>query len=75
LTNSIFQEEIPRYMDTPVMHKVGQLDDILCDVGVVDDGKDQILISVFTKTDQSEEYASDFIAGISAKLYNELRRK
>jgi beta-lactamase class A len=75
LTNSIFNEEIPRYMLVPVPHKVGQLDDIMADVGVVDDGRDQILISVFTKSKRNEAYVSDFIADISAKLYNELRRK
>jgi len=75
LANTIFYDEIPRHMLTPVYHKVGQLDDVLCDVGVVDDGKDQILISAYTRTSQSETYASDFIANISAKLYNALRRK
>ncbi|MEG6586809.1 serine hydrolase [Dendrosporobacter sp. 1207_IL3150] len=75
LGNTIFHDEIPRHMMTPVYHKVGQLDDVLCDVGVIDDGKDQILISAYTRTKQSDVYASDFIANISAKLYNELRRK
>jgi beta-lactamase class A len=74
LANSIFDEEIPRFMQTPVMHKVGELDDVLCDVGIVDDGKDAILISVYTSTKRPVAYASDFIANISAKLYNELRR-
>lgn len=75
LANSIFHDEIPRYMETTVMHKVGELDSILCDVGVVDDGKDQILISVYTSNDVSAQYASDYIATTSAKLYNALRRK
>jgi beta-lactamase class A len=75
LANTIYNEEIPRYMLTPVMHKVGELDDVLCDVGIVDDGKDRILISAYTRTPTSEQYASDFIANISAKLYNALRRK
>lgn len=75
LANTIFHDEIPRYMLTPVMHKVGELDDVLCDVGIVDDGKDQILISAYTRTQQPSYYASDFIANISAKLYNALRRK
>jgi hypothetical protein len=30
-------------METRVYHKVGALDNLLCDVGIVDDGKDQIL--------------------------------
>lgn len=75
LANSIFHDEIPRYMQTRVMHKVGELDKILCDVGVVDDGKDQILMSIYTSTDLPAEYASDYIATTSAKLYNALRRK
>lgn len=75
LANSIFRDEIPRFMETPVMHKIGELDDTLCDVGIVDDGKDQILISVYTRTQRPGNYASDFIANVSAKLYNELRRK
>ncbi|MDU4962282.1 MAG: serine hydrolase [Sporomusaceae bacterium] len=75
LANTIFTDEIPRFMQAAVMHKVGELDDVLCDVGIVDDGKDQILISIYTRTDRPVAYASDFIAGLSAKLYNELRRR
>lgn len=75
LANTIFKDEIPRYMLTKVMHKVGELDNILCDVGIVDDGKDQILISIYTSTERQSDYASDFIATTSAKLYNALRRK
>ncbi|BBB91259.1 MAG TPA: class A beta-lactamase-related serine hydrolase [Methylomusa anaerophila] len=75
LANTIFHDEIPRFMLTKVMHKVGQLDNLLCDVGIVDDGKDQILISAYTITDRPEDYASDFIANTSAKLYNALRQK
>lgn len=73
LANTIFRDEIPRFMLTRVMHKVGQLDNVLCDVGIVDDGRDQILISVYTMTDQSADYASDYIANIAAKSYNALR--
>jgi beta-lactamase class A len=75
LANTIFRDEIPRFMQTPVIHKIGELDDVLCDVGIIDDGKDQILISIFTRTNRPIDYASDFIAHLSAKLYNELRRK
>lgn len=74
LANSIFHDEIPRFMQTPVMHKIGELDDVLCDVGIVDDGRDLILISIYTRTKRPVTYASDFIANLSAKLYNELRR-
>lgn len=75
LANTIFHDEIPRFMLTKVMHKVGELDNVLADVGIVDDGKDQILISIYTDTENSTQYASDFIANMSAKLYNHLRRK
>jgi len=75
LANTIFHDEIPRYMETRVYHKVGALDNLLCDVGIVDDGKDQILISVYTLTSQSEDYASDYIAKMAAQAYNALRRK
>ena len=68
LANSIFHEEIPRFMQTPVMHKIGELDDVLCDVGIVDDGRDAILISVYTRTNRPVAYASDFIANVSAKF-------
>jgi beta-lactamase class A len=74
LANSIFHDEIPRYMMTPVLHKVGELDQVLCDVGVVQDGHDPILISFYTVTGD-HEYSSNFIATESAKLYNALRRK
>ncbi len=74
LANTIFQDEIPRYMQTPVLHKVGELDEVLCDVGVIQDGRDPILISFYTSTDD-HEYSSDFIASVSAKLYNALRRQ
>lgn len=75
LANTIFNDEIPRFMETKVMHKVGELDSTLCDVGIVDDGKDLILISIYTITDQPTQYASDFIAKTAAKAYNALRRK
>lgn len=75
LANTIYNEEMPRFMLTKVMHKVGELDDVLCDVGIVDDGRDKILISIYTVTDRPVDYASDFIADMSALLYNYLRRK
>jgi beta-lactamase class A len=74
LANTIFHDEIPRYMETIVLHKVGELDDVLCDVGVIQDGHDPILISFYTVT-ADHTYSSDFIAAESAKLYNALRRK
>ncbi len=73
LANTIFHDEIPRYMQVPVFHKVGELDDVLCDVGVIQDGHDPILISFYTRTGD-HSYSSDFIANVSAKLYNALRR-
>ncbi len=74
LANTIFNDEIPRYMQTPVFHKVGELDEVLCDVGVIQDGHDPILISFFT-TAGDHTYSSNFIASESAKIYNALWRK
>jgi len=74
LANTIFHDEIPRYMMTPVFHKVGELDEVLCDVGVVQDGRDPILISFYTMT-TDHNYSSNFIATESAKLYNALRKR
>lgn len=73
LAETIFQDEIPRYTKHKVMHKIGQLDDILCDVGVIDDGREPVLISFYTKTAAPESYASDFIAATTGKIYNFLR--
>lgn len=76
LSKTIFKEEIPRFMsNVKVLHKVGELPGVQCDVGVVDDGRDQILISVYTTTRRAPPYASNFIADISAKTYNLLRSK
>ena len=76
LAKTIFHEEIPRFMQkSKVMHKVGSLPGMLCDVGIVDDGKDQILISIFTTSKQSEQQASTYIADASARIYNALRSR
>lgn len=76
LANTVFREEIPRFMQkSRVMHKVGSLPGLLCDVGIVDDGRDRILISVFATTRRPEAYASNFIAHASAAAYNALRTK
>ncbi len=76
LANTIFREEIPRFMQrSRVMHKVGALPGLLCDVGIVDDGRDRILISVFATSRRPETYASNFIAHVSAAAYNALRTK
>lgn len=75
LANTIFREEIPRFMLTKVMHKVGELDNIMCDVGIVDDGKDRILMSIYTDSSETAEVKSDMIALTAAKLYNLLRRQ
>ena len=74
LANTIFQDEIPRFMLTNVMHKVGELDNVLCDVGIVDDGKDRILMSIYTDAASDTSVKSDMIAYTAAKLYNLLRR-
>jgi len=74
LGNTIFHEEIPRFLQgKKVLHKVGELPGVQCDVGIIDDGQDLILISIYTKTHHPLPYASNFIAEISAKAYNLLR--
>lgn len=76
LAHTIFRDEIPRFMQkTKVMHKTGQLPGTLCDVGIIDDGRDQILLSIYTVSKRSDTYASNFIAGISSDIYNTLRTK
>lgn len=66
LAHTIFNDEIPRFFpDKLVMHKIGSLDDYLNDVGIVQMGPEPILISVFTRTDEGEDYASHFIAAIA----------
>lgn len=76
LANSIYREEIPRFMNhSKVLNKAGALPGVLCDVGLVDDGRDQILISAYTTSDRSEDYASDFLAKIAEQAYNALRKK
>mgnify|MGYP003586522452 FL=1 len=74
LANTIFQDEIPRFMQTTVLHKVGELDNVLCDVGIIDDGKDRILMSIYTDASGDTSVKSDMIAYTAAKLYNLLRR-
>ncbi|AJQ28526.1 serine hydrolase [Pelosinus fermentans] len=74
LSNTIFQEEIPRFLQgKKVLHKVGELPGVQCDVGIIDDGQNVILISLYTTTKQQPPYASNFIADISAKIYNALQ--
>lgn len=75
LAKTIFKEEIPRFMQAKVMHKTGELPGVLTDVGIIDDGKNQILISAYTTPRQESEQASTFIAQTSAKIYNLLRDK
>ncbi len=76
LGTTIFNEEIPRYMKkVKVLHKVGELPGVQCDVGIVDDGRDLILISAYTTTRRTASYSSNFIANASARAYNLLRTK
>ncbi|MBC8015076.1 MAG: serine hydrolase [Sporomusaceae bacterium] len=76
LGNSIFKEEIPRFMQgKKVLHKVGELPGVQCDVGVIDDGQNLILISVYTTTKEPPPYASNFIAEISAEAYKILKTR
>jgi beta-lactamase class A len=74
LSNTIFQEEIPRFLQgKKVLHKVGELPGVQCDVGIIDDGQNVILISLYTTSKQPLPYASNFLADISAKIYNALK--
>lgn len=76
LAHTIWREEIPRFMQkSKVMNKTGQLPGMMCDVGIVDDGKDRILISIYTTSANTEKYTSNFIANLSAKAYNALRTR
>ena len=73
MASSIFPEEMARYMqDRKVIHKIGELDDVLADVGVVEGPNGPILISIFTETLQDIDYSSDYIAAMSACLYSKL---
>lgn len=73
LANTIFNDELPRYMQKRrVLHKIGELDDVLADVGVVEGSRGPVLISIYTRTSQGVEYASDFIAALSACTYSRL---
>lgn len=73
LKNTIFFDEIPRYVPGTVLHKVGALDNNYSDVGIIDDGSRKILISIYTTTDFGETYASDTMADIAARLYTQLK--
>lgn len=74
LAHTIYLDEIPRKLQQhQVLHKVGSLPGVLCDVGLVDNGKDQILISVYSTTKRSEVYASNFLAEWSEKTVQALR--
>jgi len=72
LANTIYNDGLPRHIKSKVMHKVGELDQLNCDVGVVDDGNNQILISIYTIDIYGDDHASDFIAKISYKIYKYL---
>lgn len=73
LANTIFGEEMARYMQgRKVIHKIGELDNVLADVGIVEGETAPVLMSNFIETDLSTEYASDYIATVSACLYENL---
>ncbi|MCX7780473.1 MAG: class A beta-lactamase-related serine hydrolase [Negativicutes bacterium] len=75
LSKTIFKKEIPRFMETRVLHKTGELPGVLTDVGIIEDGKNAILISAYTTPKRGSEQGSNFIATSSAKIYNLLRDK
>lgn len=73
LANTMFPDELPRYMQNRrVLHKIGELDDVLADVGVVEGPNGPVLISIFTETPLDIDYASDYIAAMSACIYSRL---
>ncbi|MHC1758160.1 MAG: serine hydrolase [Negativicutes bacterium] len=73
LANTIFLDELPRYMqDRRVLHKIGDLDDVMADVGIVEGPNGPVLISIFTETPLESDYASDYIAAMSACVYSRL---
>lgn len=73
MAHSIFPDEMARYMQQrKVIHKIGELDDVLADVGIVEGPNGPILISIFTETPQDGDYASDYIAAMSACVYSRL---
>ena len=55
-----------------VIPKLGKLDEVLADVGIIEGPNGSILISIFTETPQDGDYASDYIAAMSACLYSRL---
>lgn len=73
MSHSIFSDEMTRYIqDRRVIHKIGELDDVLADVGIVEGPGGAVLLSIFTETSLGDDYASDYIAAVSACLYSEL---
>ena len=73
LSHSIFPDELARHMqDRRVFHKIGELDDVLADVGIVEGKNGPVLISIFTETPLEGDYASDYIAAVSACVYSRL---
>ncbi len=73
MAHSIFPDEMARYMqERKVIHKIGELDDVLADVGIIEGPSGPILISIFTETPLDGDYASDYIAAMSACLYSRL---
>jgi beta-lactamase class A len=73
MSHSIFPDEMARYMqDRRVIHKIGELDDVLADVGIVEGPGGPVLLSIYTETPVGVDYASDYIAASSACLYTAL---
>ena len=73
LAHTIFNDEIPRFFsDKRVMHKIGSLDAYLNDVGIIQMGQEPILVSIFTRTEEGEDYASHFISAMTYLLVQRL---
>lgn len=70
LANTIFGDELARFMKgRRVIHKIGELDNVLADVGIVEGDHAAILISIFIETELNSDYASDYIATTAACLF------
>jgi beta-lactamase class A len=73
LANTIFGDELARFMKgRRVIHKIGELDNVLADVGIVEGDQAAILISIFIETELNSDYASDYIATTAACLFTAL---
>lgn len=73
MSRSIFPDEMARFMQARrVIRKIGELDEVLAGVGIIEDPGGPVLLSIFTETPGDVDYASNYIAAASACLYTAL---